>query len=206
MSRRTSEEGRRNLPAIVDALVVARRDQPRAGASLALEVGSGSGEHAVALSRRFPELEWQPSDPDPVQRASISAWIAHDRALRVRAPLDLDVARAPWPIAPPLALILAVHVLHIAPIEAIAALGAEAGRLLAPHGLVVVHDAFLDADGRAPSRRMADFDRSLAAREPRAGLRPRQALERALNGAGLTLAHERTGPEDDLVTLVFQRT
>ena len=41
---------------------------------LVLEIASGTGEHALAFSSRFPNLDWQPSDPDTEALASIRAW------------------------------------------------------------------------------------------------------------------------------------
>src|SRR5690242_7049509 len=52
-------------------LAVLRRVLPARGT--VLEIGSGTGEHAVFFARALPALEWQPSDPDPVARASIEA-------------------------------------------------------------------------------------------------------------------------------------
>ena len=47
---------------------------PKSG--IALEIGSGTGEHVVCFAKALPGLLWQPSDPDPASRASIEAWIA----------------------------------------------------------------------------------------------------------------------------------
>lgn len=198
-ARRTSEEAARNTPALLDALAHARAANPCA-ATRALELGSGSGEHVSSLARHFPELAWQPSDPDPVQRASVVAWT---RGLpRVAPPLALDGAQRPWPLAPPLALVLAIHVLHLAPRALVEALAAESARLLAPGGLVVVHDAFLDEAGRAPSPRMDTFHRTLIARDPDHGLRRRVDVEAALRAFGLWAWSARRY-DGDQHTLVF---
>src|SRR5258706_5426950 len=66
---------------------------------LVLEVASGSGEHAAFFAARLPRLTWQPSDPDPDNRASIRAWRAHAAVDNVLDPLDLDAAADAWPIA-----------------------------------------------------------------------------------------------------------
>lgn len=203
--RRTSDEARQNTPAIIAALVEARTQHPRTDATLALELGSGSGEHVLALAERFPELTWQPSDPDPVQRASVVAWAETSPArVRIRPPLDLDASIEPWGLeAGSLALVLAIHVLHIAPAAAVTTLARESARLLAPHGLLVVHDSFLDDAGAHPSARMREFDRTLRARDPRAGLRGRAELERAAREVGLVPVIAL--PYADQVTWVFAK-
>ena len=43
-----------------------------------LEIGSGSGEHGVFFQKRFPEIIWQTSDPESVNRKSISSWIKYE--------------------------------------------------------------------------------------------------------------------------------
>ena len=72
-------------------LAVLQRVAPRAG--LALEVASGSGEHAVYLAPRLASLAWQPTDADPAARASITAWTAHEGVAGcVRPPFALDAS------------------------------------------------------------------------------------------------------------------
>ena len=59
-----------------------------------LEIGSGSGEHAVFFQKRFPEIIWQTSDPELVHRKSISSWIEYeDLTRKMPQPLEIDVEK-----------------------------------------------------------------------------------------------------------------
>ena len=58
---------------------------PKTG--IALEIGSGSGEHAVCFAKALPKLVWLPSDPDMLALASIEAWIRTEHLANVRAPV-----------------------------------------------------------------------------------------------------------------------
>ena len=96
-----------------------------------LEIASGSGEHAVAFQRLFPELVWQSSDPDPDHCASVAAWMDHLGLVgTMPAPLLLDVRRRPWPLpdlfSSGLDAVVAINLIHIAPWECCEALVAEA--------------------------------------------------------------------------------
>jgi len=193
--RRTSPEADHNEAAI--SAVIGRV----VSGGLALELGSGSGEHALAWARRFPAITWQPSDPDPVQRKSVDAWIDHaPEVTNIRRVIALDAVQVPWSIDPPLALIVLVHVLHIAPRGAIEAIVAECRRL-APGGALVVHDAFLGADGRAASPRMRAFDHQLRKDNPQHGLRARSEIDAATSGLALI---EDTTFDDDQRTLAYR--
>ena len=63
-----------------------------AGRRRILEIGSGTGQHAVSFCREMPGLTWQTSDL-PVNHAGIRAWIEASALPNVLAPLDLDVRR-----------------------------------------------------------------------------------------------------------------
>jgi hypothetical protein len=70
------EDGRRSAPATMrnrePILEILRYILPASG--LVLEVASGTGEHGVHMARHLPHLHWQPSDPLPEARQSITAW------------------------------------------------------------------------------------------------------------------------------------
>jgi hypothetical protein len=68
---------------------------------LVLEVASGAGEHAAFFAQMFPDLDWQPSDPDPQALTSIEAWRADSGFANLRQPLILDAASATWPVDQP---------------------------------------------------------------------------------------------------------
>ena len=76
---RTGADARQYAPAAErnagPILAVLGRHLPPAGAIL--EIGSGTGQHAIASAAAHPELMWQPSDPDPAMRASIASWTRH---------------------------------------------------------------------------------------------------------------------------------
>jgi SAM-dependent methyltransferase len=176
--KRTSSAALRNLPPLLAAL---REVLPPSGTLL--ELGSGTGEHALHLARAFPGLTVQPSDPDPQARASIAAWAAEARLPNLAAPLDLDLLAPAWTRRAADAL-LCVNVLHVAPAAAGAALLEGAARVLAPGAPLVVAGPFLRRSVAAAGR-LARFDRELRAADPALGVRELDALVEAGRARGL---------------------
>lgn len=64
-----------------------------------LEIGSGTGQHAVHFAAHLPWLTWQCSDR-PEYLPGIRRWLAEAALRNTPPPLELDVARGPWPTVP----------------------------------------------------------------------------------------------------------
>jgi SAM-dependent methyltransferase len=135
---------------------------------LVLEVASGTGEHAVYFARRFPALDWQPSDPDPDALTSISAWIADEGLPNLREPVELDAAGT-WPVAQADA-ILCINMVHISPWAATLGLLDGSARTLPPGGPLYLYGPYRRA-GITTAASNEAFDQSLKARDPEWGLR-----------------------------------
>ena len=162
---------------------------------LVLEIASGTGQHALAFARRFPALEWQPSDPDPDALASIAAWQAEGPD-NLRPPIRLDVM-ADWPVESADA-ILCVNMVHISPWQCSFNLLDGATRLLASGAPLILYGPWLESGVEpAPSNRA--FDQDLRARNPGWGLRRVEdfAAEGALRG--FVLAARRPMPSNNLM-------
>ncbi|WP_294120304.1 DUF938 domain-containing protein [Sphingomonas sp.] len=162
---------------------------------LVLEIASGTGEHALAFARRFPELEWQPSDPDPQALASIAAWQAEGPA-NLRPPIALDVT-GEWPIDRADA-ILCINMVHISPWACSLGLLDGAQRLLGKRALLILYGPWLEADVEPAPSNLA-FDLDLKARNSEWGLRLVEtfATEAALRG--LVLIERRPMPSNNLM-------
>src|SRR5262249_43963741 len=134
-----------------------------------LEIGSGSGEHAVHFAAGLPHLTWQPTDLDPDALASIAA---HRRAAglpNLLPPIELDAAVHSWPIAHANAIV-SINMIHIAPWSAAEGLVAGAGRILAPGAVLFLYGPFKE-DGRHTAPSNSAFDASLRASNKEWGVR-----------------------------------
>ncbi len=187
----------RNRQPILDVL---SRVLPDSG--LALEVASGSGEHALWFAEQLYPLVWQPSDPDPACRRSIAAHGADAGFATLEAPLDLDAGAADWPIERADAVVC-INMTHVAPWRATAGLIAGAARILPPEGVLYLYGPYLRGGHHtAPSN--AAFDASLRAHNPDWGLRDVEAVAEAAGPQGLVLSEVVDMPANNL-SLVFTR-
>ncbi|WP_374406028.1 DUF938 domain-containing protein [Pelagerythrobacter sp.] len=168
-----------------------------------LELASGSGEHAVFFARRFANLRWQPSDPDPGARASIAAWRDADGPANLLAPIAVDAAAPQWPIAEADAVVC-INMIHISPWAATEGLFAGAAGLLAHGAPLIVYGPFLEADIETAPSNIA-FDVSLRGRDAAWGLRDRAAVDRVAADAGFTPGARYAMPANNL-TLVYRRS
>ena len=191
--------GVRHAPATArnrDPLTDALTDALLPASGLVLEVASGTGEHAVHFARRFPELEWQPTDADPDALESIAAWRQARPAPNLRPPLALDV-REPWPVERADA-VLAVNLLHISPWAATEDLVAGAARVLPAGGPLIVYGPFW-REGVEPAASNLAFDESLRARDAGWGVRRLEEVSAAAERVGLTLASVTEMPANNLL-------
>ncbi|MFP4275050.1 MAG: DUF938 domain-containing protein, partial [Paracoccaceae bacterium] len=189
----------RNAGPICD--LVERYGPPR---GRALELASGTGQHAVALARRMPELDWQPSEIDEGRRASIRAWGAEAGLPNLRAPLALDAARPGWAAAHgPADLILLVNLLHLITEAEARTIVAETGRALAPGGIFILYGPFMRA-GELTSEGDARFHESLKTQDPEIGYKDDFDVIDWMMAAGLDLAHAIEMPANNL-SLIARR-
>lgn len=151
---------------------------------LVLELGSGTGEHAVFLARALPGLVWQPSDPDPLARESIADWSAEARLPNLRPPLDLDLRLLAWRRRAADAL-LVVNVLHVAPPEVSEALLEGAPEVLPEGGPLCVYGPFAPPGALSPE--LARLDAELRRVDRALGVRPREPFLAAARERGLGL-------------------
>lgn len=179
---------------------------PRAAASggrpLVLEIASGTGQHAAHFAAALPQLDWQPSDPDPAALDSIAAHRMQAGLPNLLPPLLLDAAAADWPLAAAAALFCA-NMIHIAPWQAAVGLAAGAGRLLPAAAPVALYGPFR-RDGRHTAPSNAAFDESLQARDPRWGIRDLDEVAALFATQGFALAKVVEMPANNL-TVLFRR-
>lgn len=148
-------------------LSVLRDVLPRSG--VVLEIASGTGQHAAYFAPCFPELTWQPSDPDPELLASIEAWRAESGAPNLRAPVRLDVTEEAWGVDSASAIVC-INMIHIAPWAACEGLFRGAARLLPEWAPLYLYGPFR-FDGRFTAPSNEAFDGSLRSTDPAWGVR-----------------------------------
>jgi SAM-dependent methyltransferase len=197
MAKGFAPAAERNRQPILGVLV---RVLPSAG--LVLEVGSGTGQHALFFSERLPHLRWQPTDASSEALQSIGAWVDEAARENLLPPLELDVRWRDWPITTADAL-LCINVIHISPWETTEALFRGAGELLIAGSHLITYGPYrLHGDHTAPSN--AAFDASLRSRNARWGVRDIDELTELGGRTGFSL-QERVDMPANNMTLVWTR-
>ena len=164
----------------------------------ALEIGSGTGQHAVHFAAALPQLIWQCSDVAD-NLPGIRQWLDEAALPNTPAPLALDVLGA-WP-APGYDAVFSANTLHIlgwAEVEALfagvhavlARAGAAGGGVLAVYGPFNDHGEYTSDSNR-------EFDAWLKARDPRSGIRDFEAVDALARGNGLQLVADVAMPANN---------
>ncbi|SLN72178.1 Methyltransferase domain protein [Roseovarius albus] len=154
----------RNKDSIVDAL---RRFLPASGN--VLELASGTGQHAVALAKAFPNLIWQPTDMDPSRLSSIDAWADEAELENLKSAVTLDAVNPGWATAhAPQDGVLLVNLLHLISTNESKCIIREAAQALNPGGRLMIYGPFL-REGRATSEGDQSFHSRLQSHDPETG-------------------------------------
>lgn len=165
-----------------------------------LELGSGTGQHAVHFAAALPHLTWQTSDL-PANLPGIRLWLTEAALPNLPPPIALDVL-GDWPMGP-YDGVFSANTAHIMGEPAVIALLLGAGRVLAPGGHFALYGPFRVA-GRHTSESNAQFDAGLRARDPRMGVRDITDLCHWAEDAGLRLVADTPMPVNNR-TLVWQK-
>jgi hypothetical protein len=194
----------RNKQVILDVL---RQVLPERGH--ALEIASGTGQHAAWFAAALPKWTWQPTDAQESALPAIAARIEEAGLANVKSPRLLDVLAPHWPsegepFGERFDAVYCANMLHISPWATCAGLMKGCARYLVPRGLLVLYGPFLEDDVPTAPSNLA-FDRSLRAQDPAWGIRRLEDVKREAEGAGLSLRERHAMPANNLV-LVFCRS
>jgi cyclopropane fatty-acyl-phospholipid synthase-like methyltransferase len=192
-----SESCDQNRQYILDVLRVELSGRKRL-----LEVGSGTGQHAVYFAPEFPHLVWQTSDV-PAYHAGINAWL-EDRAVKnVLPPLALDVCNDPWPDRTYDA-VFSANTVHIMSWPEVECFFTGIGATLDAGGVFCLYGPF-NYNGCYTSDSNERFDQWLKARDPLSGVRDFEALQEQAVKAGLVLRKDYGMPANNR-TLVWSKS
>ena len=158
-----------------------------AESSSVLEIGSGTGQHAVYFSLKMPHLNWYASDTAE-HHEGIRMWLQESRLPNLSGPLLLDVRQECWPELEVDAVFSAntAHIMHPGEVEAMVI---GVGRLLPAGGLFALYGPF-NYGGSYTSESNARFDQWLKSRDPNSAIRDFEALNRLAEKAGMSLLED----------------
>jgi hypothetical protein len=159
-----------------------------------LEIGSGTGQHAVHFAAAMPWLSWQCSDRADYL-SGIRAWLDEAALPNTPPPLELDVAQGPWP-ARRFDAAFSANTLHIMGWSEVEACFAGLDGTLAAEAVLVVYGPFnYGGEFTSDSNRM--FDASLKARDARMGIRDAEAVDALARTIGLRLVDDAAMPANN---------
>lgn len=187
-----------------------------------LEIGSGTGQHAVHFAAAMPWLRWQCSDHRDYL-PGIRMWLDEAALPNTPPPFELQAVAEPQPHFAPFAhihayaseraqagdgsrydAVFSANTLHIMGWPEVQALFAALPSLLADDAVVAVYGPF-NIGGEYTSESNREFDASLKMRDPRSGIRDLEAVQALAEGIGLRAVADLALPANNRM-LLWRRT
>jgi len=187
----------RNKAPILDVLQAVFSDRRRV-----LEIGSGTGQHAVHFAAHLPHLIWQSSDRLE-NLAGIRLWLNEAGLANTPEPLVLDVNKH-WPEGQRFDALFSANTLHIMSWAEVEALFSNMNAVLDEDAVLVVYGPFR-YQGRHTSHSNAMFEASLQAAAPHRSIRDFEAVDALAQDIGFGLVEDRAMPANNRC-LVWRRT
>ncbi len=161
-----------------------------------LEIGSGTGQHAVFFAQQLPHLQWHTSDQSDYH-AGISMWIEEAGLSNVHGPYRLDVMQESWP-GLDVDAVFSANSAHIMDAMMVEAMFAGVGAILPNGGQFVLYGPFNYA-GRYTSESNEHFDAWLKSRDPHSGIKSFEWLDDLAHQAGMKLQNDVAMPANNRI-------
>lgn len=189
-----SSAAERNRQPILDVL---RKWLPDEGT--VIEIGSGTGQHAIFLAQNLPGVTWQPSDREE-NLAGLKACFLAQSNERILPLLQLDVLNDPWP-GRSYDAAYSANTAHIMSWEAVIAMFSGIGAHLVSGARFCLYGPF-NVDNCFTSESNARFDAHLRAENPQMGIRDMAAIERLANLYHMQLEQKIPMPANNFILVL----
>ena len=167
-----------------------------------LEIGSGTGQHAVFFAEGFPTLRWQTSDRIE-NHAAINAWVEDSGLDNVLSPLVIDVLEVDS-VPGHYDGVFSANTAHIMSFAAVVRMFEVVGRVLASDGLFCLYGPF-NLNGEFTSESNAAFERSLKSQDALMGIRDLEVLVDLARQNGMRELRRYTMPANNML-IVWQKS
>jgi len=166
-----------------------------------LEIGSGTGQHAVYMATRLTHLTWQTSElGDNLE--NVAARLKQEAPENVRDPIELDVSSHPWPL-PACDVIYSANTVHIMSWAHVEHLFQGAGDILEKDGHLCLYGPYkYKGEFTTPSNQR--FDQWLKQNDPVSGIRDFEAIDSLAQVHSLVLRNDFSMPANNQL-LIWQR-
>lgn len=190
MSLSFSQACENNKAPILSVLTQAFKNQKHV-----LEIGSGTGQHAVYFAEHLPQLHWQTSDL-AINHLDISERVQQSALNNLSSPLTLDLNK-PWPsLAKKIDGIFTANTLHIVSWLLVEKFFQGVNNNLAEGGILCIYGPF-NYHGKFTSESNANFDLWLKDRDKNSGIRDIEAIIKLAENAGLALIDDHAMPANN---------
>tara|TARA_Y100000766_G_scaffold109397_1_gene93588 strand:+ start:29 stop:631 length:603 start_codon:yes stop_codon:yes gene_type:complete len=171
MDKYHAESTRRNRTPILEVL-----KKEIEGSKKLLEIGSGTGQHAVYFSKKLPQILWQTSDRS-INHESINYWIKRYNLKNLLLPLDIEIGVNEKNINDIFDCVFSSNTSHIMSLENVKRLFALVGKVLNKNGKFFLYGPF-KINLEFTTRSNEDFHQKLKAENKLMGLRDIEELDK----------------------------
>lgn len=161
-----------------------------------LEIGSGTGQHAIYFAENMPHLLWRCSDCNPYIEG-IKQWIEESKLPNVVTPIILDVSRTSWPKYP-IDAVFTANTFHIMNKQDVANFMLGVGKLLNIGAHLVIYGPF-NYNGEFTSTSNKSFEQWLKSRDPLSGIKNFEDIESLAIQNGLKLCRDYEMPTNNRI-------
>jgi cyclopropane fatty-acyl-phospholipid synthase-like methyltransferase len=162
-----------------------------------LEIGSGTGQHAVCFAQGLPHLQWQPSNKEALD--SINAWGVESQLKNLSSAISLNLLTLnDEQIAglPEVDAIVCINTIHIMAWQGTEKLFELAGKILPAGGVIYVYGPYRYSD-RLLETSNENFDLWLKDRDPVSGIRDFDQIDSLAKKAGFELQGDVAMPANN---------
>jgi len=166
-----------------------------------LEIGSGTGQHAIYFAPFFPQLEWFPTDLTANLRG-MNLWVTEAKVKNIFRPQLLDVSRDDFPRLK-FDVVFTANTFHIMHWKDCKTFMKMLGNRLRENSRAIFYGPF-KYRGEFTSTSNAEFDASLKTKDPLSGIRAYEDVNNSMLKNGFELVHDYEMPANNRI-LVYKR-